>query len=324
MKISRRKFVRSGALWLLAAPQIIVPARAQMGRSPAFKAAAALQGQPAGGPTTLFSDDFNRSNSTNLGTNWTEVEDNSSISSNQLLLGVGGFSSVITTTNAHADTANITATAKHVSATVDGGITGGGGGGGGGASGDGAGTAGTAGSGTVGGAGGTTGGGADGNANQPGNAGTANTGGGGGGQGGTASNTSGAGGSGVVIISHGQPDPEPPAGDETAPEITLVWPATDIPVFISPLVYGELEASDNVAVVNVAWTNALTTATGQFINEYADVWTGYIGLSIRTNPITLTASDAAGNQTSTNFTLIFEPRMVTADRVNTQLLRIGD
>jgi hypothetical protein len=72
---------------------------------------------------TLFSDNFNRANSSSLGSNWTENEPGGSwaITSNQLVRSGGGFTSAITTTGAHAAVADCKASITRVSSGWDGG-----------------------------------------------------------------------------------------------------------------------------------------------------------------------------------------------------------
>lgn len=74
----------------------------------------------------IFSDDFNRADSTSLGANWTEANSDSSIASNRLQVGplTGGGTNagrVVTTTSAHAAIADCRVTVTKVSASGDGG-----------------------------------------------------------------------------------------------------------------------------------------------------------------------------------------------------------
>jgi hypothetical protein len=73
----------------------------------------------------VFSDNFNRPDSTNLGANWTELNGDSSIAGNQLTLpsfSSGNPISVRTTTTAHAALANCKVTITQVEAgSADGG-----------------------------------------------------------------------------------------------------------------------------------------------------------------------------------------------------------
>ena len=72
-------------------------------------------------PTTLFSDNFNRTNSTNLGANWLEVTAGSSITSNRLR--GQSYALNATTTGAHAAVADVRVGVKHVTGgTFDGGV----------------------------------------------------------------------------------------------------------------------------------------------------------------------------------------------------------
>lgn len=62
--------------------------------------------------TTLFSDNFNRADSTSLGTSWSEVAGDWQVQTNQLLISSGaGFRVCSTTTTAHAAVADCKVTA---------------------------------------------------------------------------------------------------------------------------------------------------------------------------------------------------------------------
>lgn len=86
---------------------------------------AAFFGRPAagGGPTTLFTDDFNRGDSTSIGATWVEVHNDAAIVGNKVRVGTGSSSPgmVFTTTTAMAATADVTVQVTQASAVGDGG-----------------------------------------------------------------------------------------------------------------------------------------------------------------------------------------------------------
>jgi hypothetical protein len=76
-------------------------------------------------------------------------------------------------------------------------------------------------------------------------------------------------------------------------------------------------AGDNVSVISVSWTND-RGGSGTTIGTTS--WrTGSIGLKNGTNVITVTARDAAGNQTSKALTVTYKRRrwvLIRSDRID--------
>lgn len=91
------------------------------------------------------------------------------------------------------------------------------------------------------------------------------------------------------------------SSDLLPPSIAIVNPApptatsTTSPVLISGT------ASDNVGVASIAWSNALTGQSGTIGG--ASTWTLTVPLGSGSNPIAITAWDAAGNSASSSLTV---------------------
>ena len=103
------------------------------------------------------------------------------------------------------------------------------------------------------------------------------------------------------------PAPAPSTSDTIAPSITITSPTTAATYTssASPLTLSG-SAGDNVSVVSVSWTN---DRGGSGTTSGTTAWsTGSIGLKTGTNVITVTARDAAGNQSSKALTVTYKRR----------------
>jgi predicted secreted protein len=96
----------------------------------------------------------------------------------------------------------------------------------------------------------------------------------------------------------------PPAGDTTAPSISILSPTAGsaFTTGTDPVVLSG-SASDNAGVTTVTWSNAATGQSGSATGT--SPWDASIALSAGSNVITVTAYDAAGNTASDSITVSY-------------------
>src|SRR3989442_1625351 len=97
----------------------------------------------------------------------------------------------------------------------------------------------------------------------------------------------------VTYTTSGGGDTTPPTVTTTAPPAT----SSTSPITVSGT------ASDNVGIAQVTWSNGATGANG--VATGTTSWTASIPLASGANTITITAVDAAGNPTTTTFTVTY-------------------
>ncbi len=107
-------------------------------------------------------------------------------------------------------------------------------------------------------------------------------------------------------ITKGTAPPPPPPSDTTAPTITITTPTTASThaSSSSPITIGG-SASDNVGVTQVTWSNSATGGSGAATGTTS--WIASIALAAGSNPITVAARDAAGNQATDTITVTYTP-----------------
>ncbi|HEX7897825.1 MAG TPA: metallophosphoesterase [Planctomycetota bacterium] len=110
----------------------------------------------------------------------------------------------------------------------------------------------------------------------------------------------------------------PPAGDSTPPLLTVVSPsATPYSTTSEPLMVSG-DATDNVGVAAVTWSNAATGESGTASGT--STWSASIPLAAGSNAVTITALDGAGNAAQRVLTLVYTaaapPPAVAAGRDN--------
>ncbi len=95
----------------------------------------------------------------------------------------------------------------------------------------------------------------------------------------------------------------PPAGDSTPPVLNVVSPSASPFSTTSELLVVSGDATDDVGVAAVTWSNAATGGSGTASGT--STWSAPIALAAGSNEVTLTALDGAGNATLRVLTLVY-------------------
>jgi hypothetical protein len=104
------------------------------------------------------------------------------------------------------------------------------------------------------------------------------------------------------------------SGDHTAPVLNVVWPTNGTCISGSNFtLQAQMDDATATVTASIVDTNGDTNIVQGLVERSGNVWLDDVPLSIGTNVLTVTATDGAGNSTTTNLTLVQSGVLVTMD-----------
>ena len=104
------------------------------------------------------------------------------------------------------------------------------------------------------------------------------------------------------------------SGDHTAPVLTVLWPQSGTQISGSNFtLQAQMDDATATVAATMADTNGDTNIVQGLVERNGTVWIRDLPLAAGTNILTLTATDAAGNTSTTNLTLVQSGVLVTMD-----------
>jgi hypothetical protein len=106
------------------------------------------------------------------------------------------------------------------------------------------------------------------------------------------------------------------SGDTTPPALAVLWPTNGTVISGTNFtVQAQMDDATAAVTATITDTNGDTNVVSGLVERSGTVWIENVPLAAGTNTLTITATDAAGNSTTTNLTLVQSGVLVTMDPV---------